>query len=85
MTQEAVVGTVKCSVRVRCPHCLGILELNDYPYDVEEQEYSRDGADKLPAVLHGEEGKPAKWDNLSIAFQCVHCDTEFTLTELKPR
>lgn len=68
-------GYISYHVRVTCPHCKGRLDLNQYPYDEDDDE------NELGLALFGAVDTPAKWSNLNIVYRCNHCKEEFVLTQ----
>lgn len=70
-------GVISYKVNVTCPHCAGRLDLNQIPYN-EEQENN-----DLGLAVFGTDITPAKWSDLDIKYLCSHCKKAFILTRLE--
>lgn len=79
---KKVKGYVTYDVRVECPHCDKTLELNEYPYNDEDQDYAP-YEDQLGLEVFGHPDEPAKWKGFQIEYKCCGCKQTFILTELE--
>lgn len=75
-------GVVRYGLNVTCPLCEKQLDLNEYPYDGEHEDYAP-GEDELGLALFGLEDKPAQWEGLEIKYRCYGCKEFFLLTEIE--
>lgn len=74
-----VIGRVSYDVKVECPHCKSRLQLNEYPYNDEETDYSL-AEDEIGAALFGHTDKPANLEGLDIEYQCCGCHGKFSVS-----
>jgi len=84
VTLKAVKGRIAFSLLVRCqnPECRRFLNLNEYPYNDDESEYSESN-ETLHRAIFGTKANYAQWDNLEIEFKCCICETAFKLNSIE--
>lgn len=77
------IGRVSYNVRINCPQCREPLDLNEWPYNDEENEEYGAAEDRLGLAVFGTEKEPATWKDLNIEYKCLFCETVFNLNELE--
>lgn len=77
-----VKGFVKYGFHVECPLCGKGLDLTEWPYDDDQENYGP-AEDELGAALFGFRDKPAKWEGLEIEYKCYGCKKPFTVNSIE--
>ncbi len=72
---KKVIGKIYYEVYVNCPHCKGRLNLNEYPYD-------QDDENELGKNVFGSVDTPGKWD-INIEYKCCRCKRKFILSKIE--
>lgn len=77
-----ISGVVRYRFSVECPLCGKGLDLNQWPYDDEQEDYGP-AEDELGLALFGRRNEPAKWEGIEIEYKCYGCKKHFLLTEIE--